>query len=95
MLINLFAFKSELFKLRNVESIFPDAIWNAFIKVWNLSALLVPLMVVDDTGQIPTEVAVKVIAKYLEHLLESFSLTFHEHVHESFLNMTKLPAYPM
>lgn len=36
-------------------------------------------MVLDDTGQITTEVVIKVIKKYLEHLLDKLFLTFHEH----------------
>lgn len=58
-------------------------------------ALLVPLMVLDGTGQIATEVIIKVIEKCLEYLLESLSLTLHKHVPESIslVNLTKLPAY--
>lgn len=43
-------------------------------------------MVQDNTGQVPTKVVIKFIEKYLAHLLESLSLTFHEQVHESFFN---------
>lgn len=36
-------------------------------------------MVLDDTGQITTEVVIKVIEKYLEYLVDNLFLTFHEH----------------
>lgn len=35
-------------------------------------------MVQVNTGQVPTKFAIEIIEKYLEHLLESLSLTFHE-----------------
>lgn len=84
MLINLVS--NGTFKIRNVESICPYTVWNTIIKVGNFNALLVPLMVQDNTGQVPTKSVIEVIEKYLEHLLESLSLTFHEQVHVSFLN---------
>lgn len=43
-------------------------------------------MVLGDTGQITTEIVIKVIEKYVEHFLEGLSLTVHEHIYESFLN---------
>lgn len=69
----------ELLKTGSVERICPYTIWNTVIWVWNSSALILPLMVLDDTGQITTEVVIKVIKKYLEHLLDKLFLTFHEH----------------
>lgn len=76
----------ELFKIRNVESMCPYTVWNTIIEVGNFNALLVPLMVQDNTRQVPTKIVIEVIEKYLEHLLESLSLTFHEQVHVNFLN---------
>lgn len=61
----------ELLKIGNVERIFPYTVWNTVIQVWNSNALILPLMVLDDTGQIATEVVIKVIEKYLEYLLDS------------------------
>lgn len=86
MIIHLFGFKSELFKIGNVESICPYTIWNIIIKVWNSNAMLVSWMVLDDAGQVTTEVGLKVIEKCLEYLLESLPWTFHERVPESFVN---------
>lgn len=51
----------ELFKIRNVESICPYTVWNTIIKVGNFNALLVPLMVQDNTGQLPTKIVIEVI----------------------------------
>lgn len=64
----------------------PYTAWNTIIEVGNFNALLVPMMVQDNTRQVPTKIVIEVIEKYLEHLLESLSLTFHEQVHVIFLN---------
>lgn len=55
-------------------------------------------MAQDNTGQVPTKVVIKVVEKYLEHLLESLFLTFHKQVYERcvffLINLTKLSIYP-